>query len=370
MQERSSWIMWLAAGLLAVSDQFIYILKKFNLSRKILFLLLVMGTNTFAQSLEEPVSPLLTGHYMPGFMNIRDFVDPAPTSGIMVLDYNTYQYGNEFYDRDGNQVTQIVGPLGEPINLNIDLSGYYNTPMVLWVSKSKILGATYFGGLSIPIITVNSDLAYSLIGLIDSVHQSGNISGKVSGFSDLCVMPVYLSWDLTNFDVTTGYMFYAPTGEYKPGGDHNTGLGYWSNVIQVFGYWYPENVQGQPSKDLAILLGCTLELTSYMKDADVKPGNRFSLDYGISQYLSDKLEVGLYGGNAWQISDDEGSNIYWDTAIKDRLGVFGFQLGYWLWANRLQVVGKYSFNYGAVQRLKQNALELNFIFVANALSGI
>jgi hypothetical protein len=47
----------------------------------------------------------------------------------------------------------------------------------------------------------------------------------------------------------------------------------------------------------------------------------------------------------------------------------GFQAAYWLWPNRLQAVGKYSFNYGAVQRFKQNTFEINLIFVANALTG-
>ena len=338
--------------------------------RKFLFFLIAASSVFFAQNGQNRVSPILTGHYMPGFMNIRDLADPAPASGIIVLDYNTYQFGNEFYDRDGNQVTQILGPLGAPINLDLDVSGYYNSPMVLWVSKSKVLGATYFGGLSIPIITVYPDLAYSRIGLIDSVHQSGNINGNVSGLSDLCVMPLYLSWGLTNFDLTVGYLFYAPTGKYTPGGDNNTGLGFWSNMIQVFGYWYPEKIDGQPSKALAIMLGGTLELTSYIKDSDVKPGNRFSLDYGISQYLSESLEVGIFGGNTWQISDDEGSGVYWDASVKDRIGVVGVQVGYWLIANRLQAIGKYGFNYGAVQRLKQNIIELNFIFLTNALAGI
>ena len=338
--------------------------------RKFLFFLIGASSGFFAQNIQNRVSPILTGHYMPGFMNIRDLADPAPASGIIVLDYNTYQFGNEFYDRDGNQVTQILGPLGTPINLNVDVTGYYNTPMVLWVSKSKVFGATYFGGLSIPIITVNPDLAYSRIGLIDSVHLSGNINGNVSGLSDLCVMPLYLSWGLTNFDLTVGYLFYAPTGKYTPGGNDNTGLGFWSNMIQVFGYWYPEKVDGQPSKALAIMFGGTLELTSKIKDTDVKPGNRFSLDYGISQYLSESFSAGIFGGNTWQISDDEGSGVYWDASVKDRLGVVGLQAGYWLIANRLQTIGKYGFNYGAVQRLKQNLIELNFIFVADALTGI
>ena len=207
---------------------------------------------------------------------------------------------------------------------------------------------------SIPIITANLNLAYSRIGIIDDNPNNGEVSGKVSGLSDLNVMPFYLSWDLSNFNVTAGYMFYAPTGEYTPGGNDNTGLGFWSNAFQTFGYWYPEKTKGKASQALALMLGLTYEITGEIKDSDVNPGNRFSLDYGIEQYLTDNLSVGFYGGNNWQISEDTGSEVYWNSTVKDRLGVAGVQLAYWLWPNRFQAVAKWGFSYGAVQRYQQN----------------
>ena len=235
----------------------------------------------------------------------------------MVLDYNTYQYGDKFYGDNGQQIKQITGPNGNPVDLNSDVDGYFNSPMVLWASKGKILGATYFGGVSIPTITMNLNLAYSRIGNINDNHNSGNISGKVSGLSDLNVMPVYLSWAKSDYNITAGYMFYAPTGQYTPEGNDNTGLGYWSNVLQGFGYLYPEKTGGKASQALAVMLGATYEITGEIKDSDVNPGNRFSLDYGIEQYFTDNLSVGLYGGNNWQISDDKASQVYWNNTVRD-----------------------------------------------------
>jgi hypothetical protein len=306
---------------------------------------------------------------MPGVMNIRDYADPAPASGLFVLDYSTYQYGDKFFGADGQQITQIGGADGNPVDLNSDVDGYYNTPMVLWTAKKKVLGATYFAGASIPFATVNTDLAYSHIGIIYDHHESGNVSGKVSGFSDLNVMPVYLCWAIGNFNITAGYEFFAPTGKYSPGGSDNTGLGYWSSDFQVFAYWYPEKAKGKSSQALAIMLGATYEITGKIKDSDVNPGNRFSLDYGVEQYFTDNLSVGIYGGNNWQISDDKGSDVYWDNTVKDKLGVAGVQVAYWLWASRLQAIAKWGFSYGAVERYQQNSVELNLIFTANALTG-
>jgi hypothetical protein len=81
----------------------------------------------------------------------------------LIQDYNTFQYGNQYYGKNGIRITQITGPAGNPINLNADVSGYNNTMMIQWASKGKVLGATYFGAASIPIETVNSNLAYSHI---------------------------------------------------------------------------------------------------------------------------------------------------------------------------------------------------------------
>jgi hypothetical protein len=322
-----------------------------------------------AQNKPAPVSPLLTGHYMPGIIDIRDFADPAPVTGLVLLDYNVFPYSSKFYGADGKQVTQIKGPLGSPIDLNINVSGYVNTPFPVYVSKFKILGATYLGGASIGYTTTNVGEGLSRIGSIDSIHQSGNINSNVHGFSDLTVMPIYLSWGLKQMDITAGYMFYAPTGNYQPGGSNNTGLGYWSHLFQCFVYYYPMKIGGQPSKALAIMFAPTFELTSQMKNANVKPGNRFDLDYGIEQYLSAAFSFGIYGGNSWQVSEDQGSQVYWNASVKDHYGVLGLQAAYWLWTNRLQAVGKYGFNYGVVQNFKLNTVELNLIFITNALTG-
>ena len=216
------------------------------------------GIKTQAQLNKTLVSPLQTGHYSPGLMNILDYADPAPVSGLMILDYNTFQYGNQFYGKNGKQITQITGPTGNPVNLNADVSGYNNSLMIQWASKGKVLGATYFCAASIPLETVNPNLAYSQIGNIDSLHQNGNINGKVSGFSDLNLTPLALSWGLKNMDITLGWMVYASSGHYTEGGSNNTGLGFWSNIFQVFGYWYPEKLKGQSSRALAVMLGAII----------------------------------------------------------------------------------------------------------------
>ncbi|MDW5290587.1 transporter [Formosa sp. PL04] len=324
-----------------------------------------------AQAQEKPklASPLQTGHYLPGIISIRDFADPAPASGLIFLDYNVFLSGDKYYNQYGNEVTEIEGPLGADFALNTDVSGYVNNPVLMWVAKQKVLGATYLAGISIPYNTVNADIAYNRSGIIDGQGQEGSSNSSVSGFSDFNVMPVYLSWGLKEFDITAGYMFYAPTGEYTPGGNNNTGLGYWSNIFQVFTYYYPMKIKGETSKALAVMFAPTYEIIGKIKDAEVTPGNRLSLDYGLDMYFTEKLSVGIYGGNNWQVGDDTGSGVYWDGTVKDQNGILGAQVGYWLWTNRLQAVAKYGATYGSKQRLKQNYFQINLTFITNALTG-
>ena len=158
------------------------------------------------------------------------------------------------------------------------------------------------GGISATYNTVSLNIAYNQIGEVDGIGNNGTINGKGFGFSDLGVIPILLSWEKDQFDLTAGYMVYAPTGKYKSGGDDNLGLGFWSHLIKFYGYYYPLKMDGSTSKTMAIMVSGNYELTSKIKDADVKPDNRFSIDCGISQYLSDRWEVGLFGGNNWQIS--------------------------------------------------------------------
>ena len=185
------------------------------------------------------------------------------------------------------------------------------------------------------------------------------VEGGASGFGDLTIAPLILSWSLDKFDFTGGYLFYAPTGRYETGADDNIGLGYWSHIFQMASYYYPK-----PDKATAFMFMPSYEFHGNIKDADVRPGSRFIMEYGISQYLSEKLEVTLQGGHAWQMSEDSGSDVYWDTSVKDQRSVFGLGIGYWflpiLYAN-----AKYTGSYGLKQNFKTNMFQLQIILIPN-----
>jgi len=183
------------------------------------------------------------------------------------------------------------------------------------------------------------------------------IDGGASGFGDLTVTPLMLSWGSESFDFIASYMFKAPTGKYNTGADDNVGIGYWSHILQAAIYYYP----------LPILLMPSYEFHGKIKDADVKPGSRFFLEYGISQYLSERFEVSLQGGHAWQAGDDSGNGVYWDTSVKDQMSIFGGSLGYWLVPNLLYTNVKYSTTYNNKQNFKANVFQIQLLLIPNLL---
>ena len=312
----------------------------------------------------QVVSPLQGGHYSPGIKNIRDMA--TPPSGFFVLWYNAYFSSDQYIDRNGNKFNSIqlsqVHPKLPDISVSTNLSGYTSVPAFFWASKSKILGgAKYMAGISPNYISADASIITERSGIIIDTTYTKTISGKNTGLSDLFVAPIGLSWSASKFDFTFLYGFYAPTGKYETGSSDVVGLGFWTHQFQGYTYFYPV-----AEKSTAIMLGLTYELNGKIKDADVKPGNRFTLEWGLSQYLSERMEVGVHGGHNWQISDDSGDDVYWDRSFYDRKSTIVFNAGYWVWKERLMLNVKYASDYGLRQRFDNNTWMLNLVFVGSA----
>jgi hypothetical protein len=68
-------------------------------------------------------------------------------------------------------------------------------------------------------------------------------------------------------------------------------------------------------------------------DADIAPGDRFSLDWGISQFLPVNkdgtilAELGISGYSQWQVDNDSGSDVVAVLNIKDEVHGIGGQIG-------------------------------------------
>ncbi len=321
--------------------------------KKIILILCLFQSGTYlvyGQLPPAPIaSPIQGGAYLPGVINPRDYANPG-TSGLIAMDYNVFFSTKDYYDRNGNNVDI----------LDLDLSGYLNILAVAYVSPEiSFLGNARYLGVISPYYSTSS---YN-VGLDEL--PALNLNGSVNGFGDLAIAPLFLTWSLgeDKFDLTAGYMVTAPTGRYETGADDNIGVGYWSHAFQVFTYYY------LMQKATALYLANTFETHSKTKDVDVRSGSRYTIEYGVSQYLSESFEVTLQGGNTWQIGEDSGDDVYWDSSIKDRNSTIGAGLGYWPVKEKLYANLKWWTNYGMRQHFKVNAFQLQLIYISGVLQG-
>jgi len=177
--------------------------------------------------------PILSGGYLPRIMGVRDYANPR-TDGLFVIDYNIFLSAYTYYDRDGNTSNSIdlIPELGGSIPIDVDIYGYINSLMFVYASpKLEFLGNAQYLFIAAPNFTTTS------LGLGLGELTSGRTNeGGASGFGNITVAPFMLSWGSEKFDLTTGYLFVAPTGKYETGGSDNVGLGYWSHLVQAAAY--------------------------------------------------------------------------------------------------------------------------------------
>jgi hypothetical protein len=333
----------------------------------------------------QVASPLQPGHYVPGIMNVRDMV--TPPDGLFVIWYNWSLSSDTFVDRDGNEFSRLnlseIDPSYPDLDVKLDVNAFATVPVVAWAKGTSILGgARYIAAIAPNYFTADFKVVGEVVG---GGAEPGYEEGSLSGWSDLLVAPIGLSWafgrydetsvsdeDLAalgmpphrRFNVTTLYSFVAPTGRYTTGADDNLGLGFWTHQFQGFGYYYPFEHQAT-----AVMAGLTYELNSSIKDADVKPGNRLSLEWGVSQYFTPWFEFSVHGAHNWQITDDSGADVIWDPTVHDRKNTLMLGAGFWPWEGRLYASLRWGFDYGMRQRFDNTNLMLNVIFLTNLLDG-
>ena len=333
----------------------------------------------------QVASPLQPGHYVPGIMNVRDMA--TPPDGLVVVWYNWRTSSDTFVDRDGNELSRLnlgeIDPGYPDLDVELELKGFATVPVLFWARGTNFLGgARYIATIAPNYFTADYKIAGEVVG---GGSDPGYAEGSISGWSDLLVTPLGLSWALGRFDdatvpdedmaalgapplrrfnLTTIYSFVAPTGRYTTGADDNLGLGFWTHQFQAFGYYYPHEFQ-----TTALMAGLTYELNGGIEDADVNPGNRLSLEWGLSHYFNSWFEFSVHGAHNWQITDDAGADVFWDPSVHDRKNSLMLGAGFWPWAGRLQLTARWGFDYDLRQRFDNSNLMLNVVFLTNLLDG-
>lgn len=327
------------------------------LKKHIILSLFICAVSFRGYSQAPTVSPYQMGAYVPGITNPGDYANPGMT-GLLVVDYNIFFSSDKFIDENGSEVDNITLPGGDSRPLSVDLSGYINSLLLTYVSPElSFLGnARYFGFIAPSYFTSSMQ-----VGLSELVIEDVVVNGGVGGFGDLNIAPLFLTWTSKNskVDLTGGYMFTAPTGRYTTGAEDNVGIGFWSHDFQLFTYYYLNE------RATTLYVGQTFETHSKLKDADVKPGNRYIIEYGISQYVSERLDLTMQGSTTRQVSKDTGNDVIWDNSYKDKYSTIGAGAGYWVVPGVFYTNLKWWTNYNIREHFKFNSFQVQLLYIPN-----
>jgi hypothetical protein len=237
-----------------------------------------------------PAYAQLNGENLLGDMGVKSASQPHP--GVYV--------GNIYY----RYVTDTIkGADGKTIVLDPTGAGKQTiqaaTPMVIYVTSKKVLGANY--GMMAVMPFARGSLEAPGLGLSEETNV---------GASDAYIMPVQLGWHTNRADAVAGLAFFAPTGRYTAGASDNVGKGMWSYEVSAGTTLYLDD---QRSLSIA---GTAYWETHSRKDGDLQVGAMTVHDVKVGDLLTVEGGVGkafLHGAGSlgvayyaqWKTTPDE-----------------------------------------------------------------
>jgi hypothetical protein len=309
-------------------------------------------------------------HFLPGLMNIRDFLVPEKEGVYAALYLGNYST-DTLKDQNGNSIDkatfQASGSLGPGIpagikvtaDLNTNVDMYLIAPTFVWNTGYKLLGADYAMLISLPIANTSIGAALDTFTNINLANQAASMGKQLSvsdsafNLSDIYVQPLFLGWHGKHYDVSTGYGFYAPTGQYNKNDVANTGLGFWGHQFQLAGAYYPF-----ANKGTALMLAGTYEINQKMQGKDFTQGGHFTLNWGLSQFLpiTDNvlLEVGPAGYSQWQVQNNQGTDQPSFLNSPNQVHAAGGQIGLALPKANTKLTFHYFTEFNAQSRFQGN----------------
>jgi hypothetical protein len=268
-----------------VNFEWIRIVRRF-----IVFMLCVLG---FAASHVGRARAGETGHYVNGVEGIKAATLPPP--GFYWRIYNVYYGADELRDKDGDK-----------LDVGFDLSVFALVNRFVWISDIQLLGGDFGADVIIPLIY--TDIEIDALGIEDDAF----------GLGDIAVEPFVLAWHGARYDASCGLAAYLPTGAHDEDEPASPGKDFWTAMMTLGGTVYFDAAKTWSASILA-----RYEIHSEKKDADVRPGDDFHFEWGIGKSLARIWDVGLSGYCQWQVTDDRGSDVYWDKGVHDEVCAIG-----------------------------------------------
>lgn len=321
------------------------------------------------------------GHYSPDSNGVRDYLIPSD-KGFSLFVYNRYYAGDSFREPGGSKFDSlsVSGTATQNINIqhklipvtvtgnvtadfDFSVNKFSQSLDLTWVPDVKFFGADYAlviapsWGYSRVKVKAKADAACTISVGGKSVSLSANGSDEImeqnTGLGDLYVQPLWLAWRDKHYDIGLSYGFYAPTGYYNKKDIANIGFGFWTQQLQANLCYYPFTSQAT-----AFVIRPTYEWNSRKIHEDVTPGQTITFEYGVSQYIQQRAEIGVLGYNQLQLTGERGSASTDKSALSYTAGI-GALLNWWVVEKKCSLTAKFNEEYGTKFNFQGYACSLN-----------
>ncbi len=290
---------------------------KFLCIRLVSFCLLLTGAGSL----------LAQTHYPAGVEGIKAASLPPP--GLYIRDYNYTYFASEFN-------------AGPP---SFDLFANVQTPRLVLITNKTVLGGFYGADLIVPL-----------------PYQSLDMTGfSKSDFSlgDIFVEPITLSWHFKQADFSFGYGFWAPTGDYSATDPIAPGKGFWTHMLTGGVTLYPDK-----DKTWSFSALNRYEIHHERKETQIRPGQYWTLEWGLGKSVSKTIELGVAGFYQTQFTDAKGVGA---SSLKDHAAGIGPEITMVCPKLGLSTSVRYLREFGVEQRPKGNVLNVTFTRLIKAV---
>jgi hypothetical protein len=215
-----------------------------------------------------------------------------------------------------------------PANVNVNLNANLNAQADLVLLNPTYTFATpVLGGqLAIGVTGLFGRAATGIDGTLTTVvgplvtTRTGSISDSLTSVGDLYPQAT-LKWNAGVHNFMTYVTGDIPVGAYDPNRLSNLGIGHGA-IDGGGGYTFFNPAAGQ---EFSAVAGFTYNFKN--QDTQYQNGIDFHLDWGVSQFLSKQVFVGLVGYAYQQITDDFGQNPILG-GFRSRVAGIGPQIGF------------------------------------------
>ncbi len=244
-----------------------------------------------------------SGHYVNGVEGLKAASLPPP--GRYYRMYNVYYTADTLRNDDGDKM-----------DIGFKVKVFANVHRLIWVSDIEVLGGNLFMDALVPLLY--TDLKIEAMGLADDRW----------GVGDPFIEPLGITWHGPQYDAAVSAGVYLPVGSYSRDEPASAGKDMTTLMLTAGGTVYFD-----AGKTWAASLLSRFETHTHQDRRDIRPGNSFHFEYGLSKTFNRVLDIGLAGYAHWQVSDAGGADLMLDgSARSDRNRVFavGPEINYFI----------------------------------------